>query len=88
MELGLNKMPWYGQMLLFGVLAGMTVYGFEYFYAADARVKLQGKESELAQVRERVARPGDCGAAAAVPGPGGRSGNAPRSAEDAAAGTA
>ena len=56
MELGLNKMPWYGQILLFGVLAGMTVYGFEYFYAADARVKLQGKEQELGQVRERVAR--------------------------------
>jgi type IV pilus assembly protein PilO len=56
MELGLNKMPWYGQILLFGVLAGMTVYGFEYFYAADAKVKLQGKEQELEQVRERVAR--------------------------------
>jgi type IV pilus assembly protein PilO len=56
MELGLNKMPWYGQILLFGVLAGMTVYGFEYFYAADARVKLQGKEQELSQVRERVQR--------------------------------
>jgi type IV pilus assembly protein PilO len=56
MELGLNKMPWYGQLLLFGVLAGATVYGFDYFYAADARAKLLGKETELTQVRERVAR--------------------------------
>ncbi len=56
MELGLNKMPWYGQMLLFGVLAGLTVYGYEYFYAGDARVKLEGKNQELAQVRARVQR--------------------------------
>jgi type IV pilus assembly protein PilO len=56
METGLNKMPWYGQILLFGVLAGATLYGFDYFYAADARVKLQGKEQELSAVRERVAR--------------------------------
>lgn len=56
MELGLNKMPWYGQVLMFGVLAGLTVYGYDYFYAADARVKLEGKTQELAQVRERVQR--------------------------------
>jgi type IV pilus assembly protein PilO len=56
MELGLNKMPWYGQILLMGVLAGATVYGFEYFYGADARAKLESKETELGQVRERVAR--------------------------------
>ncbi len=56
MELGLNKMPWYVQILLFGVLAGLAVYGFEYFYAADARVKLQAKATELEQVRARVSR--------------------------------
>jgi type IV pilus assembly protein PilO len=56
MELGLNKMPWYGQILLFGILAGLAVFGFEYFYAADARVKLDGKANELEQVRARVTR--------------------------------
>jgi type IV pilus assembly protein PilO len=56
MELGLNKMPWYGQILVFGLLAGLSVYGFEYFYAGEQRVKLQGKEQELASVRERVTR--------------------------------
>src|SRR5262249_43888845 len=56
MELGLNKMPWYGQILLFGMLAGLAVYGFEYFYAADARVKLQAKQDDLVQVRARVSR--------------------------------
>jgi type IV pilus assembly protein PilO len=56
MELGLNKMPWYGQILLFGILAGLAVFGFEYFYAADARVKLDGKAQELEQVRARVTR--------------------------------
>jgi type IV pilus assembly protein PilO len=56
MELGLNKMPWYGQILLFGMLAGLAVYGFEYFYAADARAKLQTKQDELEQVRARVSR--------------------------------
>jgi type IV pilus assembly protein PilO len=56
MELGLNKMPWYGQILLFGVLAGMSVFGFEYFYAGDQRIKLDAKEAELTAVRERVTR--------------------------------
>jgi type IV pilus assembly protein PilO len=56
MDLGLNKMPWYGQILLFGVLAGITVYGFEYFYASDQRAKLETKQSELQQVRDRVTR--------------------------------
>jgi type IV pilus assembly protein PilO len=54
--MGLNKMPWYAQILLMGVLAGGAVYAFEYFYAADARVKLEGKQSELTQVRARVTR--------------------------------
>ena len=56
MNLGLNKMPWYGQILLFGVLAAGAVYGFEYFYAGDARTKLAAKEAELGAVRARVTR--------------------------------
>ncbi len=56
MEMGLNKMPWYGQILLFGILAGVTVYGFEYFYASDQRAKLETKQTELTQVRDRVTR--------------------------------
>jgi type IV pilus assembly protein PilO len=56
MELGLNKMPWYGQILLFGLLAGLAVFGFEYFYANDARLKLDGKAQELEAVRARVTR--------------------------------
>jgi type IV pilus assembly protein PilO len=54
--MGLNKMPWYAQILLFGVLAGGAVYGFDYFYAADARTKLEAKQTELLAVQARVTR--------------------------------
>jgi type IV pilus assembly protein PilO len=56
MDLGLNKMPWYGQILLFVVIAGVGIYAFDYFYADGVRVELQGKQTQLDQVRERITR--------------------------------
>jgi type IV pilus assembly protein PilO len=56
MDLGLNKMPWYGQILLFVVIAGGGIYAFDYFYADGVRVELQGKQTQLDQVRERITR--------------------------------
>jgi type IV pilus assembly protein PilO len=56
MELGLNKMPWYGQILLFVVLSATGVYVFHYLYADGVQEELATKQQELDQVRARVSR--------------------------------
>jgi type IV pilus assembly protein PilO len=56
MELGLNKMPWYGQILLFVVLSATGVYVFHYLYADGVKEELATKQQELDQVRARVSR--------------------------------
>jgi type IV pilus assembly protein PilO len=56
MELGLNKMPWYGQILLFVVLSATGVYVFHYLYADGVKEELVTKQQELDQVRARVSR--------------------------------
>jgi type IV pilus assembly protein PilO len=56
MELGLNKLPWYGQILIFVLLSAAGIYAFHYFYADGVKVELATKQSELDQVRARVSR--------------------------------
>jgi type IV pilus assembly protein PilO len=56
MELGLNKMPWYGQILLFVVLSAAGVYAFHYLYADGVKAELVTKQAELDEVRARVTR--------------------------------
>jgi type IV pilus assembly protein PilO len=56
MDLGLNKVPWYGQIILFVVIAGAGIYAFDYFYADGVRVELAKKQRELDEVRARVTR--------------------------------
>jgi type IV pilus assembly protein PilO len=56
MELGLNKMPWYGQILLFVVIAGGSIFAFHYFYADGVKVTLEKQQKELDQVRARITR--------------------------------
>ena len=56
MELGLNKMPWYGQILLFVVISAGGIYAFHYFYADGVKVTLAKTQTELDEVRARVTR--------------------------------
>jgi type IV pilus assembly protein PilO len=56
METGLNKLPWYGQVLLTVLLSAGGVYAFHYLYADGAKVELAAKQTELDQVRARVTR--------------------------------
>jgi type IV pilus assembly protein PilO len=56
MELGLKKLPWYGQILIFVVLSAAGVYVFHYFYADGVTEELAAKQQELDQVRMRVSR--------------------------------
>lgn len=56
MELGLNKMPWYGQILLFAVIAGGGIFGYHYFYADGVQLEHAAKQKQLNEVRARVTR--------------------------------
>jgi type IV pilus assembly protein PilO len=56
MDLGLNKMPWYGQILLFAVIAGGGIYGYHYFYADGVKLEHAAKQKQLDEVRARITR--------------------------------
>jgi type IV pilus assembly protein PilO len=56
MDLGLNKLPWYGQILLFAGLSAAGVYAFHYLHVDGVKVELAAKEKELNAVRARVTR--------------------------------
>ncbi len=59
MELGLNKLPWYGQVGIFAVLAIALFVVFRLYYVgpqretqAQKQVQLQQKQSDLEQARQ------------------------------------
>jgi type IV pilus assembly protein PilO len=56
MQLGLNKLPWYGQVLLFAAVSGAGVFSYDYFYASQARGEIKAKESQLVKERQDIAR--------------------------------
>jgi type IV pilus assembly protein PilO len=56
MDLGLNKLSWYVQILMFVVLSAVLVYGFQYAYADGKELELASKQMELDQVRARVTK--------------------------------
>jgi len=56
MTLGLNKLPWYGQILVFVVLSAGGLFLFHYLYADDKALQIAGQQAELEQVRARVTR--------------------------------
>jgi type IV pilus assembly protein PilO len=56
MDLSLNKMPWYGQILLFVLVSAGGVYAFHYFYADGVKVELAAQQTQLDQVRARITR--------------------------------
>jgi type IV pilus assembly protein PilO len=53
---GLNKLPWYAQILLFVVLSGGVIYLFHYLYADGQQLAIGEKERELTAVRARITR--------------------------------
>jgi len=56
MNLGLNKLPWYGQVLLFAVIGGGGIYAYHYFYGSALRAELKTKETQLAREHQEIAR--------------------------------
>jgi len=56
METGLNKLPWYGKLLLAVALSGAGLYTFHYLWADGTKLELAAKQKELDEVRARVTR--------------------------------
>jgi type IV pilus assembly protein PilO len=56
MDLGLNKMPWYGQILLFVGISAAGIYAYHYFYADGVQVEHAAKQKQLDEVRVRITR--------------------------------
>jgi type IV pilus assembly protein PilO len=56
MQLGLNKLPWYGQVLLFAVISGGGIFSYHYFYASQIRSDIVAKEAQLVRERQDIAK--------------------------------
>lgn len=55
-DLGFNKLPWYGQLGVFVLLAALGVGAFYNFYESPRQVELAARNGEIAAVRARNAR--------------------------------
>lgn len=53
-SLQMNKLPWWGQLLVFAAIGGLIVGGFYYFYATEAQAALDVRKGELAAIRGRI----------------------------------
>ena len=56
MELGLNKVPWYGQVILFVVLGLALIGGFYWFYVVPTQAEMVTREQKLAALRVDIAK--------------------------------
>jgi type IV pilus assembly protein PilO len=56
MELSLTKLPWYGQIGAFVVVAALAVFGFWYFYVSDVQADIRARQSRLVGMRGDVAK--------------------------------
>jgi type IV pilus assembly protein PilO len=56
MNLSLNRLPWYGQIGAFGVLALVGVGAFWYTYAQSAQANIASRRQELAKLRAEIDR--------------------------------
>jgi len=53
-SLQMNKLPWWGQLLVFALVGGVIVGGYYYFYEQQARADLDVRTAELAAIRGRI----------------------------------
>lgn len=56
MELSLSKLPWWGQIGAFVIVAAGAVFGFWYFYVADVQAEIELRQTRLATLRTDVSR--------------------------------
>lgn len=56
MDISLSKLPWYGQIAAFVILAGGAVFGFWYLYVDEMQTDLAQRRSRLTALRADVTR--------------------------------
>jgi type IV pilus assembly protein PilO len=56
MQLGLNKLSWYSQILLFAVVSGLGIFAYHDFCASKVAAEIAAKGSELVRERAEIAR--------------------------------
>lgn len=56
MELGLNKMPWWGQLALYVVLGGGAIATHHYMYAVDMQAAVERTHVERRKIETGIAR--------------------------------
>ena len=56
MELSLSKLPWWGQIGAFVIVAGLAVFGFWKFYVVDMQAEIAAREMRLKALSADVAR--------------------------------
>src|SRR5690348_16581572 len=54
MDISLSKLPWYGQIGAFVVMAALSIYGFYTYYVTDATAEIRLKETRLAGLRADI----------------------------------
>jgi len=54
MDISLSKLPWYGQIGAFVILATMSIYGFYTYYVSDANAELAMKHTRLNGLRADI----------------------------------
>jgi type IV pilus assembly protein PilO len=54
MDISLSKLPWYGQLGAFVVLAAASVYGFYTYYVSGAEAELALKQTHLVALKSDV----------------------------------
>jgi type IV pilus assembly protein PilO len=55
-QISLSRLPWWGQITAFVILAGAAVFGFWYYYVADVSAELSTREARLQQLRTDITR--------------------------------
>lgn len=53
-SLQMNKLPWWGQLLVYALVGAVIVGSYYYFYATDAQAALEVRRAELAAIRGRI----------------------------------
>ncbi len=54
-SLEMNKLPWWGQLLVFAVISGAGVFGYYKLYEWPQREVLATRQAELAAIQARIA---------------------------------
>jgi type IV pilus assembly protein PilO len=56
MEISLTKLPWYAQIGAFGVLAGLGIGGFYYYYEQPVRADMVSRQSQLSALQADIVK--------------------------------